>query len=390
MALIRNMFRDPKQMGAAIGVWFSCFMGGMAVGPLVGGLLLETFWWGAAFLLGVPCMLLLLVVGPMLLPEYRDEHAGRLDLASVALSLGAILPAIYGLKELARSGAQPLPVAAIVAGVSIGVVFVRRQRRLSNPLLDLRLFGSRSFSVALGIMLLAGVVMAGASLMATLYLQIVQGLSPLAAGLWLLPQNVAMIAGSLLAPVLARRTRPAYVMAAGLAVAAAGLVLHTQVGSEGGVPLLVAGLILASGGISLPMPLVTNIVLGAAPPAKAGSAVSMMETSGEFGVALGVATMGSLGTLVYRSQLAGTLPADVPAAAAHLARESVPAAVAAAQQLPAPLGAALLDAAHVAFTAGLNTVASVGAITFVTLAVLAVAALRRSGEPAAVPAAAAA
>jgi DHA2 family multidrug resistance protein-like MFS transporter len=199
-----------------------------------------------------------------------------------------------------------------------------------------------------------------------------------------------MIAGSLLAPVRARRTRPAYVMAAGLAIAAAGLCLHTQVGSEGGVPLLVAGLILASGGISLPMPLVTNIVLGAAPPEKAGSAASMMETSGEFGVALGVATMGSLGTLVYRSQLAGARPADVPAAAAHIARESAPAAVAAAQQLPAPLGAALLEAAHAAFTAGLNTVAGAGAIILVTLAILAAAALRRSGEPAAVPAAAAA
>src|SRR5690242_6635957 len=104
MALIRNMFRDPRQMGVAIGVWFSCFMGGMALGPLVGGLLLDHFWWGSAFLLGVPVMLLLVAVGPWLLPEYRDENAGKLDLVSVALSLAAILPVIYGLKALARDG----------------------------------------------------------------------------------------------------------------------------------------------------------------------------------------------------------------------------------------------------------------------------------------------
>ena len=390
MALIRNMFRDPKQMATAIGVWFSCFMAGMAIGPLVGGLLLERYWWGAAFLLGVPVMLLLLSVGPFLLPEYRDEHAGRLDFVSVALSLASILPTIYGLKELARNGVQPLSLAAIVVGVSVGTIFVRRQRRLEYPLLDLRLFSSRTFSVALGIMLLAGVVMAGASLMATLYMQVVEGLSPLRAGLWLLPQNLAMIAGSLLAPALARRYRPAYVMAAGLAIAATGLALHTRVGSEGGVPLLVTGLILAAGGVSLPMPLVTNLVLGSAPPERAGSAASLMETSGEFGVALGVATLGSLGTYVYRSQLAGSLPLDLPPAAADAARESIPAAASAAQQLSSPLANALLDAAHTAFTAGLNTVAGCGATIFVALAILAILSLRRSGEAsaAAVPAAA--
>jgi DHA2 family multidrug resistance protein-like MFS transporter len=339
MALIRNMFRDPRQMGLALGVWFSCFMAGMAVGPLVGGILLERFWWGAAFLLGVPFMALLLATGPILLPEYRDPSAGRLDLASVALSLAAILPAIYGLKELARSGAAPLPAVCIAAGVAFGYAFVRRQSRLADPLLDLHLFRAPAFGVALGIMLLTGIVMAGISLMATLYLQVVEGLFPLQAGAWLLPQNVAMIAGSLVAPVLARRFPPATVMAAGLAIAGTGLLLHTQVASDGGLPLLVTGLILAAGGVSLPMPLLTHSIVGAAPPEKAGAAASLMETSGELGVALGVATMGSLGTLVYRTQLAAQLPAGIPAEAASLARESMPAAAAAAQLLPHPLSA---------------------------------------------------
>jgi MFS family permease len=194
MALIRNMFPDPKQMGTAIGVWFSCFMGGMAIGPLVGGALLEQFWWGSAFLLGVPFMALLLVVGPVLLPEYRAPGTGRLDLVSVGLSLAAILPAIYGLRELARRGWDPVA-SAVVVGLAFGVIFVRRQRALADPLLDLRLFGYRALRSALSVYLLTGVVMAGVSLMSTVYLQSVLELSTLRAGLWLLPHNAALAAG---------------------------------------------------------------------------------------------------------------------------------------------------------------------------------------------------
>jgi DHA2 family multidrug resistance protein-like MFS transporter len=376
MALIRNMFRDPKQMGSAIAIWFSCFMGGMTLGPLVGGILLEHFWWGSAFLLGVPFMVLLLVAGPRLLPEYRDSNAGRLDLTSVALSLAAILPIIYGLKEAARNGWQALPAVVIVIGIVFGLVFVRRQNALASPLLDLRLFGNRSFSTALGVMLLGGVVMAGVTLVSSLYLQMVQGLSPLGAGLWLLPQNIAMVVGSLLVPGLSRLVRPAYVMAAGLGIAGAGLVLHTQVDSVHGLPLLVSGLVLASGGIALPMALTMNLVLGSAPPEKAGSAASISETSGEFGVALGVAALGSVATVVYRGQLPETMPTGVPATTAAIARESITAAVPAARQLPGPLGTGLLDAAREAFTAGLNTVAGVGAALFIGLAVLAAVVLR--------------
>ncbi len=140
LALVSNMFKDPRQRSLAIGVWLVCFISGTAVGPVVGGLLLENFWWGSVFLLGTPAMLLL-VAGPVLLPECRSPQAGRLDLTSVALSLVAILPAIYGLKELARNGWQPARLS--------GVVFVRRQHRLADPLLDLRLFASRAFSTAL-------------------------------------------------------------------------------------------------------------------------------------------------------------------------------------------------------------------------------------------------
>jgi DHA2 family multidrug resistance protein-like MFS transporter len=381
MGLIRTMFPDPKRMAAAIGIWFACFMGGMTLGPLVGGVLLEHFWWGSAFLLGVPFMVLLIVAGPFLLPEFKDGAAGRLDPVSVALSLATILPVIYGLKDLARAGVSAPAVAAVVAGAAFGIVFVRRQRRLTHPLLDLRLFANRTFSVSLSILLLGGVVMAGVSLMTTVYLQTVEGLSPLRAGLWLIPQNIAMIAGSIAAPKLAERFRPAHVMAAGLAVAALGVVLHTQVGPHGGLPLLIAGMILASGGISLPMPLGNFFVMSSTPPEKAGSAASIQETGGEFGVALGVALMGSLSTFVYRGRIAELAPAGLPADAAAATHDGVATAVAAAQSLPGALSAQLTEAARVAFTDGLNAVGIAGSVIFVALTVLA-ARLRTPAAPA--------
>jgi DHA2 family multidrug resistance protein-like MFS transporter len=381
------MFRDPKQMAAAIGIWFACFMGGMTLGPLVGGALLSTFWWGSAFLLGVPFMALLLVTGPALLPEYRDPAAGRLDLTSVALSLAAILPVIYGLKEIARDGWHAAPAVAVVAGVVVGVAFVRRQRRLASPLLDLGLFANRSFRSALATMLAIGVVMAGVTLMSTLYLQAVRGLSPLHAGLWLIPQNIAMAGGSMLAPALARRIRPASLMAAGLLVAGVGLLAQTRADAVGGVAAVVVGLTLAGLGISPAMALTMNLLLGSAPPERAGSAASISETSGEFGVALGVAALGSLAAIAYRAHLA--IPAGTPAAADHAARQGITDAVSAAQHLPGPLGADLLDAARTAFTAGLTTVAGLGAAIFVGLAVLAALAFRHVPPTGTAPAASA-
>ncbi|MFI9588985.1 MFS transporter [Nonomuraea sp. NPDC052265] len=364
LALIRTMFTDVRQMGTAIGLWYGCFMLGMAVGPLVGGLLLEHFWWGSAFLMGVPFMAAVLVAGRLLLPEYRDPDAGRLDLASVALSLATILPAVYGLKEIARGGWQPVPVAAVVAGTAFGVVFVRRQRTLANPLLDLRLFGNRAFAATLGIMSLGGIVMAGTTLMTTQYLQTVESLSPPGAGLWLVPQNLAMIVALTVAPRLAARIGTAYVMAAGLGLGAVGLFLHTQVPSAGGTGLVVTGLVLASAGIALPMGAGNSVIMTAAPAEKAGSAASLTETSGEFGVALGVAALGSLGTAVYRDRLPEHLPVEA-------VRESISAAVTAAKDLPG-----LLDLARAAFTSGLNTVGAVSAVVFAGLAVFALLTLR--------------
>ncbi|MFI6501204.1 MFS transporter [Nonomuraea typhae] len=373
MALIRNIFHDPKQMGAAIGIWFSCFMGGMAVGPFVGGLLLEHFWWGSAFLLGVPFMLVVLLAGPAVLPEYRDRTAGRLDPVSVVLSLAAILPLIYGLKEVARGGWQLVPVAALVAGLALGAVFVRRQRRLADPLLDLRLFGNRAFASSLTLMLLGGVVMAGITLTATTFLQSVAGLSPLAAGLWMVPPSLIMIVALSAGPMLARRVQPAYVMAGGLVLGAAGMALMTLATPANGVAFVILGLVVAQAGIALPMSLSNGIMMAAAPAEKAGSAAAIAETSGEFGVAVGVAALGSLAAAVFRAGLPEGIAADtIAGAAAETAHQPV-----------------LLEAARAAYTSGLHAVSGLGALVFLGMAVLTVVVLRErvvKAEP--VPAAA--
>ena len=366
LALISNLFGDPRQRALAIGLWLVCFMGGMAIGPLAGGLLLEHFWWGAVFLPGLPVMLLLLVAAPLLLPEYRDPRPGRLDLASVALSLATILPIIYGLKEIARDGLHALPCATIVLGSAVGVLFVRRQLQLDHPLVDIRLFANPAFNAALGGMF--GVTLTGANMLfITQHLQFVEGLSPLHAGLWTLPAVAASVVGFLTSPLIARRVRPARLIVAGLGVSVIGALLFTQVqATAAGLSLLVVAYAMWNLGAAPLVSLSTDLVVGSAPPARAGAAASLSETSAEFAFALGIAVLGSLGTAVYRAQLVASLPAGI---AGEAARDSLGGAMAAAASLPEPLAMPLLLAAREAFTSGMHLVAAISAVVLCAVAV---------------------
>ncbi|WP_298332411.1 MFS transporter [Haloactinopolyspora sp.] len=376
LGLISNMFLDAKQRSVAISVWISCFMGGTAIGPVVGGVLLQWFWWGSAFLLGVPVMVILLVAAPILLPEHRDASAGRIDLASVALSLGTILPVIYGLKDLAKDGMQTTPVVSIAAGLVIGLAFVRRQLRLASPLLDLRLFANRTFTTAIGVMMVGAVVMGGMFLFISMYLQLVEGLTPLAAGSWLVPPAAGMIVGSMLAPALAQRVGRAQVIGGGMIFTAIGFVVLTQASSSGGLGVVVTGLAIATLGLGPGAALVTDIVVGSVPPSRAGSAASMSETSGEFGIAIGIAMLGSLGTMIYRDSV--TVPAGLPSELAAASRDTLAGAVAAAEHLPADVAVPLLGSARAAFTEGLTTVATFGTVVLAVFGLAALIVLRRS------------
>ncbi|WP_431902599.1 MFS transporter [Nonomuraea sp. bgisy101] len=372
LALISNMFRDPRQRGVAIGVWVTCFSVGTAVGPVLGGALLQWFWWGSVFLLAVPVMLVLLVTAPLLLPEHKDARASRIDLVSVALSLLTVLPVIYGIKRLAEHGVDALAYGTILAGVVLGVAFVLRQRRLADPLLDLRLFGNRAFSAALLVLLLGLGLMGGLYLFITQYLQLVGGLSPVEAGVWLLPAAAALIVASSLTPAITRRVRPGYVLGGALFLSALGYALIAQVDSVGGLPLLVTGFVLIYTGISPMMVLGTDLVVGSAPPDKAGSAAAMSETGMEFGIALGIAALGSVVTAAYRSGIGAALPEGLPASVADGARDTLAGAVAVAGDLPGPEAAQVVEQAREAFTSGLNLA---GAIASAIVAVLAVAAM---------------
>src|SRR6266540_3094782 len=378
LSLIFSMFPDPRQRTTAIGIWITSFSAGGAIGPVLGGVLLENFWWGSVFLLALPVMALLLVLGPRLLPEYRAPDAGRLDLASAGLSLVAVLAVVFGLKQIAQDGLGWLAIVAVVVGLVAGVLFVRRQRHLPDPMIDLRLFRIQAFSASLATNLLGIFIVVGYFLFVAQYLQLVLGLSPLEAGLWSLPSAGGFIVGSNLAPRILRRVRPAYVIGAGLGMAAIGLGVLTQVGGSPNADLaiLAGASLLVSLGLAPVFTATTDLVVSSAPPERAGAASGISETGAELGGALGIAILGSIGVAIYRGELATTLPAEVPSHAAAAARDTLGGAVGVAQQLPADIGTALMAAAREAFTMGLQVTAAISAVIAVGIAVLATVLLR--------------
>ncbi|MDT7724230.1 MAG: transporter, family, multidrug resistance protein [Actinomycetota bacterium] len=373
LSLIRNIFLDRQQRRIAIGVWSAGFSGGMAVGPVLGGWLLEHFWWGSVFLINVPVMAMLLVTGPFLLPEARDPNPGRFDPLSAVLSLAALLPTVYGIKLVAEHGVTVLAALCIASGLLIGVAFVRRQRSLDQPMLDLELFKNRSFSVSVVTNVLGIFALVGLLFLIPQYLQLVLGLTPVVAALWLLPATLAGIVGALLAAQLAKRFRTSSLIGFGMFLAAAGFLGLTQVGAESGLIMLVFGFMLVGGGIALAETVTNDLIITAAPAERAGAASAISETGYEVGGALGVAIMGSVATAVYR--------AGLPAGTADTARETLGGAAAAAASLPPAQAGPLLDAAREAFVRGLHVTAWMGTILLVYTGLQAIFLLRSSVVP---------
>ena len=373
LSLIRNMFLDPQQRTVAIAVWVMSYSAGAAIGPVIGGVLLEYFWWGSVFLINVPVMLLLLTLGPLLLPEFRDPQAGRLDILSAAQSLVAVLAVIYGMKHIAEQGASPPAFAAILVGLAVGALFVHRQRRLADPLIDLRLFRAPAFSAAIATNILGFCVIFAIFLFIAQYLQSVLGLSPLHAGLWGVPSALAFIAGSMLTPAIVRRVPPAYVIAGGMAVAALGFALLTAVDNgASALAMIVAGSVVLSLGVCPVVTLTTDLVLGSVPPERAGAASAISETSSELGGALGIALLGSVVAAAYRGAMAGAAPE---------ARDTLGGAVALAGQLPAEVGTALLESARAAYVQAFELSALISAALSLAVAILAFALLRQVRSP---------
>jgi DHA2 family multidrug resistance protein-like MFS transporter len=365
-SLIKTTFPEPRRRATAVAVWSAAFSGGAAAGPVVAGVLLEHFWWGSVFLINVPVIVLLLVVGPFVLPESRDPHPGPFDLASAALSLVTMFPLISALKTVATEGPTVGAALSAAVGVAAGTLFVRRQRRLAHPLLDLELFSRPSFSVSVTTNLLGVFALVGLLLLLPQYLQSVLGYSPLEAALWMLPGSVAGVTGALLATRLTRRlTRPALV-GLGLGSAATGLALVAVLGGLGGV---VVGFALLGAGVALSEALTNDLILAAAPADRAGAASAISETGYELGGALGTAVLGSLAAAVFT---------------ARTGQETLGGALAHAGALEPRAGDALATASRDAFVVGMQGAAALGAAVLALTAVGAwrlLPVVRRSDDP---------
>lgn len=354
LSLITVMFTDEKERTFAISMWIASFSAGAIIGPLVGGVLIEYFFWGSVFLIAVPPMVLLLVIGPKLLPEYRAPDAGRIDIASAVLSLAAVLAVIYGVKHVAETGLSWLGAGTIALGLALGIVFVRRQARLADPMIDLSLFRMPAFNAALAINLAGIMFMFGSFIFIAQYFQLVAGLSPLQAGLWSLPSAIAFTIASFITPALIGRYAAASLIIAGMLVAALGFFGLAL--SRGLVPV-VAWSIVFSVGFTPVISLTTGLIVGSAPPERAGAASAMSETSAELGGALGIALLGSLGTAIYRYRMDGIILNGASPEIMRAVRATLGGALATTGPAPGGAAAAVLDTARSAFMSGFRMVA---------------------------------
>ncbi|MGW3949791.1 MFS transporter [Streptomyces sp. NPDC004752] len=361
LALIRNLFHDPRERSLAVGIWGAAASAGTAVGPIAGGFLLEHFWWGSVFLINLPVMAVLVLVGARTLPESRNPNPGPWDLASVVLSLVGMIGVVYAIKEAASHGFAPATLGVGLLGAVALYGFVRRQFTLPIPLLDMRLFGRRGFSGAVLADLLTVLGMSGLVFFLSQYLQLVQGMRPFQAGLAEVPAALGAVAAGLVAGRAARRFSVRVVVSGGLAAVGLALAALTTLGHTTGYPLLGAALLVVGVGAGFSFTVTADVLLSSVPKEQAGAASAVSETAYELGAALGIALLGSIVTGVYRG-FAG--PAGTPT----VAHESLGGAVESASTLPAPTAQALLTAARDAFVHGLHLAFGVGAAVLLTAA----------------------
>jgi len=381
LSLLRTLFEDDAERTKAIGVWGASFAVGAAIGPLVGGVLLEHFWWGAVFLVGVPIMVALLIAGPMLLPEFRDPAAGRPDLTSAALSIAAVLALIYALKQVVQDGLTWLPVLCMLVGLGLAATFIRRQQTLADPMVDLSQFRNTAFSLSLGSNVLNVFVSFGSFILVSQYLQLVLGLSPLQAGLLSLPASLLAIAGPMLSPILVQRVGLPASLAGLLAIAALGFAVQTLVGGPLAALTVAVGWGLWALGGSAAATLTTGTIIGSAPPERAGAVAALAQAGAELGGALGIAVLGSLGTAIYRGLVVSALPEGLSPDLAAAARDTIGGALSVASQIPDSAAAArLVLTAQDALTTGLHVTSAIGAVLSIVMAV-AVAVYLRTPAP---------
>ncbi|MFI2210193.1 MFS transporter [Streptomyces sp. NPDC020141] len=374
LSLIRTMFPDDTQRKFAIAVWASALSAGSALGPILGGVLLEFYWWGSLFLINAPVTVLILLLAPVLVRESKAASPSAMDPVSVLLSAATMLPAVYGVKKIAEHGPAALPFACLALGIGCGVLFVRRQRSRENPMLDIGLFAHRTFSVGVALNLITLFAMIAALFFLTQYLQIVLGISPLRAGLALLPGLLLAVAASFLAVGAARRAGTTAVLCAGLLLMALGFALLMTLPADSGAPIAIGGFALICLGMGLTQTLTNDAVLSAAPEDRAGAASAVSETGYELGAALGIAVLGSVLSASYRSAL-DPVP-GVPDPAMETARDTLGGAARTAAELSGAAGDTLTAAAHGAFVDAIRVTSVTAALLLAAAAAATVLTLR--------------
>ena len=379
LALIRNVFHVDSERTKAVAIWTAVLTGGISLGPIISGVLLEHFWWGSVFLINIPAMLVFLVAAPLLLPESKGARSDRFDWQSSLLALGAILPLIQAIKSAATDGWSLQAVAFAATGLLMGWAFAARQLSATVPMVDVRMLAERRFGGSILINILAMFAIMGNSIILTQYLQSVLGFSPLRAALWSLAPSVAVGAAAPLAAKLATTYGRPRVMAGGFGTATAGFLLLSTVVVDSPLALCLvsAGLIVA--GLVAVLSLITDYVVGAAPAERAGSVAGLVQTSTELGGALGIALLGSVLAAVYRSRVAELMPLGVPTTAASQARETLAGATVGAESLPAGQGDVLLLASRTAYVAAMHGASFLAAGVLVVTAVLTLVLLRDTG-----------
>jgi DHA2 family multidrug resistance protein-like MFS transporter len=378
LALIRTMFPDPAQRIKAMSIWSAVMASGVTAGPVISGLLLDSFWWGSVFLINIPAMALLLIIAPALLPESRSATPAPVDWLSSLMALASILPVTYGVKSVAENGWTTRPALILATGLVVGVAFTARQLRLDHPLIDVRTLGQRLVGGSILVNLIGTFALMASSVVITQFLQSVLGLGPLVAALW----SVLPAVGVGAAAPLAAKLSPVYgrprVMAGGFVLGAVGFGVLIQVRLDGFAPLAVAlvGAGLVAAGIVSVMTLVADYVLGVAPADRAGVVGGLIETSSELGGALGIALLGSVLAAAYKGAATTLLPAGLPADVTGPARQTIAGASAAAQSLPAGTAHQVVHASRAAFVSAMHTTSAVAAVILVLAAVLTLVLLR--------------
>lgn len=371
LSLLRNIFIDPMRRRKAIAIWATGFAAGNSLGPIMGGALLEHFHWGSIFFIAVPILLPLVLLYRFLLPESKDPNPGRIDLASAALSFVGMFLVVWSIKTLAHDGVTGWPIGAGVAGAAIIAWFILRQLHAETPLLDVRLFKRMPFTASVLANFLSVVSLIGFLFFISQHLQLVLGLSPMNAGLVLLPGAVLSAIAGIGVVSLSKRFAPKWLMVTGLLLLALGFLCLFLFRGD----LTVAAILLAFGlieiGVGMSQTLSNDTIIGSVPAAKAGAASAISETAYELGAVVGTALLGTMITAFYRANM--VVPAGLSPDQASLAGETLPGAAAVAQELPATAGASLMELAGHAFDSGLgwlamaSVVLSLGAAAIVVI-----------------------